>query len=117
MLFRSPWLAVAQPDTHPLRRALLFPALTTALVAETVATIVGRKVGAHALRRSALRTALDAGVPIPAAILLSLHKDTRTALAYAVFPDISTADTMAMVSAATVALPSPAAPLRHHQGN
>ena len=112
----APWVACGQPESHPLARGLLFPGLTASLVADTILQCIGRRVGAHAIRRSALRAAVDGGVPLPTAILLSLHKDQATALAYSLFPDVQTADAMRLASAATTSVPHPSAPLRAQHG-
>ena len=115
-LVLGPWIATLGPTSHPLARPPMFPALTATLISDILASVLGRRVGAHSIRRSALRTALDAGVPVPAAILLTMHRDAATALAYALYPDVSTADTMAQASAATTSRLHPRAPTRHPGG-
>ena len=58
----------------------------------------GRRVGAHSLRRGAMRTALEAGVSLPEVMLLSLHRSTAGAVAYTMAPDAATAARTAQIS-------------------
>jgi hypothetical protein len=93
------------PQTPPQRRPLMFPHILTSSVAEALAGSLGRKVGAHSLRRSALLTAVEAGVPLAEAVLLSLHSSVASAAAYVLRPDLHVAATMATVSRSTTAPP------------
>ena len=99
----APFLATVAPITSPLRRPLLFAGVRTVDVADALFEALGRRVGAHTLRRSALTASLSAGVPLAAAILLSGHASEKGAAPYVLSPDAGTAATMAWVSAATVA--------------
>ena len=100
-----PFLAAGPPASSPVFRPLLFPQVTTALVAERVSDALGRRVGGHSLRRSALLAAVAAGVPIPAAILLSGHASPEGAAPYLLTPDQVTAASMRAASAATTSAP------------
>lgn len=112
LLALLPYTQRYPPSTPPLRRPLLFAGITTRLMADTLSALVGRKVGAHTLRRSALTAAIEAGVPVPTAILLSGHTSPQGAAPYILTPDLVTASGMATASAATVLPPvwSSAAP-------
>jgi hypothetical protein len=89
------------PALPPHRRPLLFPSLTTPIVAQYLNDAVGRRVGAHALRRSAMRAAIQAGIPLPQAMLLSLHNTMEAATAYVIRPDGDTSARMFQASLAT----------------
>ena len=105
LLNRMSLLSPTAPLLPPQRRSLMFPNVTTAMVAEALAQSLGRRVGAHSLRRSALLTAVEAGVPLAEAVLISLHTSVASAAAYVLRPDLSVAATMARVSRATTAPP------------
>ena len=67
----------------------MFPHLSAAVMASHLERSLGVRVGAHSFRRSAIRSAIEAGVPLPDVILLSLHTATTGALPYALRPDDS----------------------------
>ena len=94
-------VAPRPPLIPPQQRPLMFPTVSTRLVAEALAFSLGRRVGAHSLRRSALVTAIQAGIPLAEAVLLSLHSSVSSAAAYVLRPDTQTANSMARVSRAT----------------
>ena len=106
LLALLPYTQRYPPSTPPLRRPLLFAGITTRMMADTLSALVGRKVGAHTLRRSALTAAIEAGVPVPTAILLSGHTSPQGAAPYILTPDLITATGMATASAATVLPPA-----------
>jgi uncharacterized membrane protein YdfJ with MMPL/SSD domain len=72
--------------------------VATTDIAHALEAFFGRRVGAHTLRRSALHTAIQAGVPLAQAMLLSLHRTMAGAVAYTLEPDIPTRAAMAEVS-------------------
>ena len=98
-------LPTCPPVLPPPYRPLLFPGLTTREVALSLADALGRRPGAHALRRSALLTAVEAGIPLAEATLISLHSSTTSAAAYVLRPDLPTARATFAVSRATTSLP------------
>ena len=93
------------PTIPPPQRPLMFPGVKTPDVAAALAQHFGRRPGAHALRRSAMRTALESGLPLPQVVLLSLHASVEGALAYILRPDVPTADAMVAASRATAREP------------
>lgn len=105
-------LCASAPTTPSMQRPLLFDGVRTSQIAAAVETHMSARLGAHSFRRGAMRAALDAGVTMPQAMLLSLHRSEVTALGYVLYPDIPTAAVMTKVSWATTAPPVPDAPDR-----
>jgi integrase len=105
LLDRLALISPTPPTLPPQRRPLMFHQVFTSGIAEALARSLGRRVGAHSLRRSALLTAVEAGVPLAEAVLLSLHSSVASAAAYVLRPDVHVAATMAHVSRSTTAPP------------
>lgn len=86
------------PTSPPLARPAMFPLLTAVVMADALFQVLGVRLGAHVFRRSAIRTALQAGIPLQTAILLSLHSSPDAAMAYVLSPDNATMQSMADAS-------------------
>ena len=93
-----PLLSDQPPLLPPHRRHRLFPAVTTAMVASHLDEFFGRRVGAHSVRRGAMRSLLEACVSLPEVMLLSLHRSTVGAVAYTMAPDAAIAARTAAIS-------------------
>jgi hypothetical protein len=105
-------IANGPPTTPSMQRPLMFPGITTANVADMVERHMGARLGAHAFRRGAMRAAVDSGVPLVQAMLLSLHRDSSTALGYVLYPDAAATAAMRAASSGTTAAPAAGAPAR-----
>jgi hypothetical protein len=92
------YLTRKAPTSPPLARPPMFPLLTAARMADALFAVLGKRVGGHVFRRSALRISIEAGVPLQTAILLSLHGNTDAAMAYVLSPDLATMNAMAEAS-------------------
>lgn len=101
-----PLVSPSPPSTPPHQRPLLFPRVTTAEVAASVG-LVFKGHAAHTLRRGAFRAALNAGIPLPLCLLLSLHGSEEGAMPYALNPDHETIGKMVLTSRSTSAPPTP----------
>lgn len=101
----KPHMSSAPPTLPPHRRPVMFPEVTTTKVADAIEAVLGRRTGAHTLRRSAMRAAISAGVPLPVLVLLSLHASPDTVLGYVGSADEASAGLMRDASTATTGAP------------
>lgn len=86
--------------SHPSTRRLMFPGLTAAGVGAHLSRIVGRPLGGHVFRRSAIQLAIAAGVPSWAIVAVTLHGSREGFLAYARTPLPEVVEAASLVSTA-----------------
>ena len=85
-----------RPTSPPHSRALLFPNVTTAKVAEALAR--WGPYSAHSLRKTRIQQWIENGFSIHQVAILSMHRSMESVMAYAARPDDETIKSMLRLS-------------------